>query len=226
MEKFSNHVSDGDTISWTKGGFDLTATIHSDGESGPPWEEADGHGPVTEWTSRPKNPGERILVEDGPFRRYYDIQEAVRIAKKDGWGFLPYRIHIDRIGPVQEHRASGGFVTAGPFEAADGTNFNRAIAEIYKAHAATMTPAEYAAKAVDRDFEYLQGWCNGDWQYVGLVVTASRNGIDLGSSALWGIEANTPMGSNATLNEVLPDLEFDAISEASEIIEKLCGKAA
>jgi hypothetical protein len=27
----------------------------------PPWERADGHGPVSDWTRREKRPGERVL---------------------------------------------------------------------------------------------------------------------------------------------------------------------
>lgn len=33
-----------------------------------------------------------------------------------------------------------------------------------------LTPRQNAAEAVRRDFEYLRGWCNGDWSYVGVRV--------------------------------------------------------
>jgi hypothetical protein len=51
-----------------------------------PWEECDGHGPVSEWTSRAKKPGEIELYYDNGWRYYYDFQEACRIARRDGWG--------------------------------------------------------------------------------------------------------------------------------------------
>ena len=51
-----------------------------------PWEEEDGHGPVSEWTNYSKHPGELVLNEDHGSRRYYDFAEACRIARRDGWG--------------------------------------------------------------------------------------------------------------------------------------------
>lgn len=43
-----------------------------------------------------------------------------------------------------------------------------------------------AARAVRADFEYLRGWVQDEWQYVGVVVihTASGSG-----ASLWGIES-------------------------------------
>ena len=52
----------------------------------PPWKESDCHGPVSEWTRRSKRPGEMVLCADRGCRRYYDFREAVRIAKREGWG--------------------------------------------------------------------------------------------------------------------------------------------
>lgn len=57
-----------------------------DGDAGAPWEREDGHGPVSEWTSRAKRPGERVLSEDRGVVRYYDWQGAMKIARKDKWG--------------------------------------------------------------------------------------------------------------------------------------------
>lgn len=63
-----------------------------DYDSSPPWKESDGHGPVSEWTCRDKKAGEWVLCEDYPSRRYYDFAEAMRIAKRDGWGAPPYGV--------------------------------------------------------------------------------------------------------------------------------------
>jgi hypothetical protein len=49
------------------------------------WEWADGHGTVSDWTSRDKRPGEVVLCTDGRSRRYYDMQGAIQTAKADGW---------------------------------------------------------------------------------------------------------------------------------------------
>lgn len=51
-----------------------------------PWNAEEGHGPVSEWSSRKKKPGEWVLEVDGRQRRFYDFSAAVEIAKRDGWG--------------------------------------------------------------------------------------------------------------------------------------------
>lgn len=69
------------------GGLDFAVYLEPDELTGPPWENSDCHGPVSEWTTRKKTPGEIVLCEDRNSRRYYDYQEACRIARKDGWGY-------------------------------------------------------------------------------------------------------------------------------------------
>jgi hypothetical protein len=71
-------------------GIELIARIVSDDEQDAPWDRECGHGPVSDWTTRAKQPGERILNSDGRSRRYYDFAEAVKIAKRDGWDAPPY----------------------------------------------------------------------------------------------------------------------------------------
>jgi hypothetical protein len=83
---FSKSASAGDHIECEAEGFKITARISLDEDTGPPWKEHDGHGPVSEWTSRPKNAGERVLSQDGRSFRYYDFAGAVAIAKRDKWG--------------------------------------------------------------------------------------------------------------------------------------------
>ena len=63
-----------------------------------PWEWADGHGPVSEWTARDKHPGELVLCHDGRFKRYYDFMEAMKMAKRDGWNAWPYEIEGETKG--------------------------------------------------------------------------------------------------------------------------------
>lgn len=67
-------------------GYKFRVQFPHDPDMGPPWEEHDGHGPVSEWTTRDKKPGERVLATDGSHHRYYDFAEAVEIARRDGWG--------------------------------------------------------------------------------------------------------------------------------------------
>ena len=89
-ERFDSYACDGDSISCSVDGFDVVAQIVRDEGSEPPWDREDGHGPISDWTGRVKEPGERTLCEDGGSRRYYDVQEATRIAKRDGWDLPPF----------------------------------------------------------------------------------------------------------------------------------------
>mgnify|MGYP000873906339 CR=1 FL=1 len=58
----------------------------ADDSIGEPWKEFDCHGPVSDWTTRDKRPGELVLNSDRRSYRYYNYAEAVRIAKRDAWG--------------------------------------------------------------------------------------------------------------------------------------------
>lgn len=87
-KKFDSFVCEGDTITCEVDGFDVTARIERDNDHGEPWKNEDGHGPVSEWVRRGKRPGERVLNEDRGSFRYYDYEEAIKIAKRDGWGTM------------------------------------------------------------------------------------------------------------------------------------------
>lgn len=79
------------------------------------------------------------------------------------------------------------------------------------------TPRQRAAKAARADFERLRAWCNDDWQWCGVIVTASREGIDLGRASLWGIESD----AGAYLVEVANELAGEAIAEATAMLGRL-----
>jgi hypothetical protein len=88
---FDSYVTAGDSITCDVDGFTLTATVHHDDDSTPPWKREDGHGPVTGWMRKDaKRPGYRVLNVDGSSARFYDFAEAVKIARRDGWDAKPY----------------------------------------------------------------------------------------------------------------------------------------
>lgn len=58
-------------------------------DAGPPWEDCDGHGYVSEWTTRDPELGERVLSHDHNSYRYYDFDATLELATKDGWGLMP-----------------------------------------------------------------------------------------------------------------------------------------
>jgi hypothetical protein len=90
-ENFDDYVCDGDSITCKVDGYTVTARVERDDDCGTPWENSDGRGPVSDWRRKDtKKPGERVLVEDRGSCRFYDWQEAIKIAKRDGWDAEPY----------------------------------------------------------------------------------------------------------------------------------------
>ena len=189
-------------------------TIEADRDHGAPWDEEDGHGPVSDWTRRDKRPGELTLDSDGHGSRHlYDFAEACRIARRDGWGFLPGQLRTDRQpdGTWRAWCAPSGFadrMTLGDRAfAADAPDVNAAIRAVYAAHRATMTARQYAAGAALADYDRLRAWCNDDWHYVGVVVTADEScpccdrRLDE-SESCWGVESD----AGDYLDEVAQDL--------------------
>jgi len=75
-----------DTKILTRDGLEILIQHVHDEYHGAPWDNEDGHGPVSKWTNRDKHAGELVLCSDRDSKRYYDYAEAVRIAKRDGWG--------------------------------------------------------------------------------------------------------------------------------------------
>ena len=179
---FDRYACDDEFITCEVDGFKVRARIEHDSDSGPPWKEDDGHGPVTEWTSREKRPGERVLIvaDRGGSRRFYDFAEAVRLARKDGWG-----------AP-----------TCTP----------------------EMTAGQKAAAAAEHDFDVLRAWCADGWWYVGIVLSVSRNGVELSDHAasLWSVECNYPGSDNSYLTEVANELLSEALDEARKMLAKVC----
>ena len=72
-------------------GYTFRVEILTD-ENDSPWEQEDGHGPVTGWTRRDKLPGEWVLCSDRFSKRYYNFQEAMQTAKIDRWDAPPYGV--------------------------------------------------------------------------------------------------------------------------------------
>lgn len=109
-------------------------------DSGPPWKESEGHGPVSEVrysSTGPKlRPGERLLQLDRGYYLAYDWQAATAAAKADGWG-------LGKEALLKLEKALGRKPTAGDIREA----------------------------AVQSDFDFLHGWCNDKWYYVGVIVT-------------------------------------------------------
>ena len=78
-----------------------------------------------------------------------------------------------------------------------------------------------------RLLECRKAWFNDEWFYCGIVLTVSRNGIEIDDHAasLWGIEANYPDSDNSYLRDVANELLSEALDAArvtlADTLEKL-----
>jgi len=204
---------------FTHNGKTYAARLERDETHGAPWIEECGHGPVTGWERRDKVPGELILAEDRGMARFYDFQEACKIARRDGWGFLPGELVTDRFAHSGKRkfrayvaRPDPGFLDL----LAYGPDINSAILSLYAMHKATMTPRQYAAEAARRDYERMRQWCNDVWSYVGVIVAPvcpCCDEIDESESrSLWGIESD----AGDYLQEVARELADEIGSEKAQ----------
>jgi hypothetical protein len=66
------------------------------------------------------------------------------------------------------------------------------------------------------DTEDIGRWRGDEWFYVGVVLSVSRNGVELSGHAasLWGIDCNFSDTSNAYLSKVAQELEAEALETA------------
>lgn len=62
----------------------------------------------------------------------------------------------------------------------------------------------------------IDAWKNDEWFFCGIVLSVSRNGVELSDHAacLWGIDCNYPDSDNSYLSEVCSDLESEALDQA------------
>ena len=80
------HVYHTETISHN--GTDYRVEYIHDADHDAPWDNDCATGIVSEWTSRAKRPGERVLCSN----RFYDVQGTMRKAKAEGWNTAPYDV--------------------------------------------------------------------------------------------------------------------------------------
>ena len=71
-------------------GYLFTIEVDYDEFEEPPWSRYDGHGPVSDWTTRNKKPSEVVLWTVGGSNLYYDFSRAMKKAKEERWDAAPY----------------------------------------------------------------------------------------------------------------------------------------
>lgn len=81
-----------------------------------------------------------------------------------------------------------------------------------------------ARKYAYQDYRRMERYNAGDWCMYGLVVTASRYGVELGEASLWGVESDC----QEHIAETFRELVHEAISAANDKIAEMkageCGK--
>lgn len=73
------------------GSLSVVITRYDEDDGDTPWQRDDGHGPVTDWCVEAPTAGHRKLCSDQRLSRYYDWDEALKIALRDGWDTEPYK---------------------------------------------------------------------------------------------------------------------------------------
>jgi hypothetical protein len=116
--------------------------------------------------------------------------------------------HVPKFGDA------GGFVAVGDNVtwSRDGFDFRATV------HADDDTsPTDYDCYSA----EQIAAWRADEWRFVGVEVTASAAGVELGDASLWGVDCNFPGGTNDHLREVAADLETEALAAARAKLEQL-----
>ena len=192
----------GEKTEFTHNGKTYIVQIEADTDHGAPWEENDGHGHVTDWETRDKRPGEVVLTHDRYTKRFYDVAETMRTARRDAWGLSP-----DAMARFLERR-----------EFAWRNRANRRRLETVGYLVGPMpkpTRGEILAEAVRLDFEFLQGWCLDRWHYVGVCVyQAGDENPDPYRHAVWGIESEDVAYLWETAEALADEIEAEAAKAA------------
>ena len=81
------------------------------------------------------------------------------------------------------------------------------------------TRKQIIAEAVERDFDRIRRWCNDQWQYVGVVVTAlDDEDEDVESQSLWGIESDCEDYIAEVTHEMADELNAQLDSEFAAVV--------
>jgi hypothetical protein len=155
-----------------------------------PWEEYDGHGVVTDWLS---------------------IEQQ---AERDRTKFYP-------LGTMQRDGSQRFYDMDASIRKAIAEQWGvndeeRAKLKAGRLDGAEASEAQVLHRAVVLDRDYLNAWCNDEWQYIGVVVQLQDAGELVPTQSLWGIESN----DTAYLAAVARELADQVIDEANSALEQ------
>lgn len=174
-------------------GHTFKCEVIRDDDQGTPWEQSDGHGDVSDW----------VRMRDGHVTGKQPGQRVLCTDDRNRYA----RLYDMKGAMVRAKRDGWGIST----EETD---------ELTQKLGRKPTQGEIRACAVERDYEYLRGWCTDAWTYVGVKVTLVLEGEDGDtesdySNSLWGIE------SNATdyISDVARELAEQTLGEYNKYLE-------
>lgn len=218
------------TATVTHGAWIFTARIEPDDGMRAPWKEHDGHGPVSEWTTRDKTPGELVLCSDYGSKRYYDYATACHIARRDGWGPPLYRADTEHGANALVRINAQWFIGCDMHSHTSDWCDDIAVAytQCRDAMRASYPSARaYHAAAAMADYDRLRRWCEGYWYWCGVIVTVThaQTGDDLGNASLWGIESDSGDGYMLdTVNELAAEVIVEARETAQATNRRLASQ--
>lgn len=170
-----------DTIETEYKGYTIRVNVFHDEDMGPPWEEHDGHGIVSDWINREyleslqeSSADFWELCSDRQSVRYYDAGETFKIAKRDGWG-------LGDNGKAELKARLG---------------------------AKRLSRKQITLESVRRDFENLQAWCNDEWHWEGYqteILKPDGTKLDVDHDSCWGYDSSD--GSNYMVGEAQGNAE-------------------
>ena len=186
--------------------------LQFDHDAGPPQNECDGHGVIT---PARETPGHRY--GNGP----NDVQGLAEAADDEPDFFAEELTDEDiaaaalfrELSSSQNCRATGDVLWYDVLRTLqlaekDGWGMDAA----WHAEHPGATPAEIRMAAVERDFEYLSGWYNDDWCYVGVVVTLltepdeDDETEEVDTTSCWRFESTDTEGQNEYVRDAVEEL--------------------
>jgi len=208
-----------------KYGYSAHTALHYARQPLPKPLEWNGNVDHAEWTEAGFDLVAHVEPDDNPDYSY--LGEFTTKYKRGAIKVDPSESGDDRIYPVYRSRYPD---SPTPVYFVPCNSYREHFKGLRELHYGRSEADTLARSYVHNDMVRLRSLHRGDWDYVGVIVTASRNGIKLGNASVWGIERygrNTPgfdrqSDSEAYFTETARELAIEAISEAKNAIGTLC----
>jgi len=157
-------------------GYRITVSTHYDDYMGPPWKEHDGHGPVSDWQTY--NPTCGISSKAPGERVLHSYGSSARF-----YNFAE---------AVKIAKRDGWWIS---------DDAKSRLADRLKKPVNSLTKGEIVTEAVNRDFTYLQDWCNDKWRWLGYTTKIiAPDGATHEGDSCWGFDNEDYMISVAWSN--------------------------